>query len=125
MYFSIIVSVISIILMMICIIIKPSIKIGNKEYSTFYIPILLGAIILLVNPSFDKSALINIVFSNSKLNPIKILILFISFSFLSVSLDESGFFASAGVCLPASGRLLRIGEGYRRALGDKTCFCRL
>ena len=75
------------------IIIKPSIKIGSHEYDTFYIPILLGAIIILFNPSFDKSELKDIVLSNSKLNPIKILLLFISISFLSISLDESGFFS--------------------------------
>ena len=93
MLYTIIVSVVALVSMIALIIIKPSIKIGSHEYDTFYIPILLGAIIILFNPSFDKSELKDIVLSNSKLNPIKILLLFISISFLSISLDESGFFS--------------------------------
>ncbi len=93
MLYTIIVSIIALIAMITLIIVKPSIRIGNHEYDTFYLPILLGAIIIMFNLEFDKSELKDIIFSNSKLNPIKILLLFISISFLSISLDESGFFS--------------------------------
>ena len=93
MLYTIIVSIIALLAMITLIIVKPSIRIGNHEYDTFYLPILFGAIIIMFNPEFDKSELKGIIFSNSKLNPIKILLLFISISFLSISLDESGFFS--------------------------------
>lgn len=93
MLYTIIVSIIALIAMIALIIVKPSIRIGHHDYDTFYLPILLGAIIIMFNPEFDKSELKGIIFSNSKLNPIKILLLFISISFLSISLDESGFFS--------------------------------
>ena len=93
MVYTIIVSIVALISMIALIIIKPSIRIRCHDYDTFYLPILFAAILLLFNPAFDKSELKNIVLSNSKLNPIKILLLFISISFLSISLDESGFFS--------------------------------
>ncbi len=93
MVFSIIVAIVSIALMMVLILYYPSIKIKGHSFDTFYLPILLGAIILLVSNTFDKRELINILFSNSKMNPLKILSLFISISFISISLDEAGFFA--------------------------------
>ena len=83
--------------MLICILKFPSIKIKNKEIDTFYMPILIVALIFLIFPIFDKTNLFNILFSNSKLNPLKILTLFISISFISIVLDESGFFSYIAV----------------------------
>ena len=83
--------------MLFCILKYPTIKIKNKSFDTFYIPILIVAIILLIFPIFDKSNLFNILFSNSKLNPLKILVLFISISFISITLDEAGFFSYIAV----------------------------
>ena len=93
MILTIILSVFALSLMMICILKFPTFKIKNIEFETFYIPLLIVAIILLIFPIFDKKELFDILFSNSKLNPIKILALFISISFISISLDEAGFFS--------------------------------
>ena len=93
MLLSIIVFSICIILMLICILKFPTIKIRGKQFDTFYLPILAGAIILLIFPTFNKQELFNVLFSNSKLNPLKILTLFISVSFISIVLDEAGLFA--------------------------------
>ena len=79
--------------MFLCILFYPTIKIKNKTLDTFYLPVLLVAIILLLFPLFDKKEFIQILTSNSNLNPLKILVLFISVSFLSIVLDTSGFFA--------------------------------
>ena len=79
--------------MFLCILFCPTIKIKNKTFDTFYLPVLLVAIILLLFPLFDKREFIEILTSNSNLNPIKILILFISVSFISIVLDTSGFFS--------------------------------
>ena len=83
--------------MLVCILKFPTFKIKNKVFDTFYIPILIVALILLIFPIFDKTNLFNILFSNSKLNPLKILVLFISISFISITLDEAGFFSYIAV----------------------------
>lgn len=86
-------SIIGIIGMFLCILLFPSITIKGKKFDTFYLPILLIAIILLIFPFFDKKEFVEILTSNSKLNPVKILVLFISVSFISIVLDTSGFFS--------------------------------
>jgi arsenical pump membrane protein len=75
-----IISIIAIILMLICIIAKPVLKIKNKSISTFYIPIMLAAILLIILPLFDKKELFSQFTSNTSINPLKILVLFISIS---------------------------------------------
>lgn len=93
MMYIILLSILAIILMFICILFFPVVKIKNKTFDTFYIPTLIIAIIIFFLPSFNKEEYFNILFSNSDLNPLKILILFISVSFISIVLDTSGFFA--------------------------------
>ncbi len=93
MTFTIIISVISVLLMILLIFKKSSIEIKGHSIDIFYIPVLLGAILLLIFPVFDKTELKNLIFSNSTMNPLKILVLFISISFLSIVLDEAGFFS--------------------------------
>ena len=79
--------------MFICIFFFPTITIKGKSFDTFYIPVLLIAVILLTFSLFDKGKFIEILTSNSNMNPLKILILFISISFISIVLDTSGFFS--------------------------------
>ncbi len=93
MILTIILAVLAIITMLIFILKKPSIKIKNFTIDTFYLPIIFIALILLIFPIFDKGEMLNIVFSSSPLNPIKILILFICVSMISIALDEAGFFS--------------------------------
>lgn len=89
----IVLTLIGIICMFLCILFFPTITIKGKTFDTFYIPVLLVAIILLLFPLFDKHEFINILTSNSNMNPLKILVLFISISFISIVLDTSGFFS--------------------------------
>ena len=84
-YFVLGISILSILGMFICILKYPALRIKGITIDTFYLPILFGAILLLCIPLFNKEVLWNILFSNSSLNPLKILVLFIS-------LDEAGFF---------------------------------
>lgn len=86
-------SIIAVVSMFICILKYPTMKIKNHSIDTFYIPLLFIALVLLVFPLFDKAEFANILFSNSPLNPLKILVLFICVSVLSILLDETGFFA--------------------------------
>ncbi len=91
-YFVLGISILSILGMFVCILKYPTLRIKGITIDTFYLPILFGAILLLCIPIFNKDSLWNILFSNSSLNPIKILVLFICVSILSISLDEAGFF---------------------------------
>lgn len=78
--------------MFVCILKFPVLRIKNVTLDTFFIPLLLAAILLICLPGFDQKAYFNSLISNSELNPLKILVLFISISFISISLDEAGFF---------------------------------
>lgn len=78
--------------MFVCILKFPVLRIKNVTLDTFFIPLLLAAILLICLPGFDQKAYFNSLISNSELNPLKILVLFISISLISISLDEAGFF---------------------------------
>lgn len=86
-------SLIAIIAMITLIIVCPTINVGKIKLNTFYMPLLLVAVIFLVFPLFDKTSLFEALFTNTPINPIKILILFLSVSVLSIGLDRSGFFS--------------------------------
>ena len=88
-----ILSIVAMVGMILLIIFYPTLKIGKFHFSTFYFPLLLVALIFLIFPVFDKSELQKALFTNNPINPLKILILFLSVSVLSIGLDKSGFFS--------------------------------
>lgn len=89
---TIIISITTCILMILSILFFPKIKIGNKQVCSYWIISLLGAILLLLLKKIDINYLFNELTSNNSMNPIKILILFVSMTFLSTYLDEVGLF---------------------------------
>lgn len=89
---TIVISITTCILMILSILFFPKIKIGNKKVSSYWIISLLGAILLLLLKKIDINYLFNELTSNNSMNPIKILILFVSMTFLSTYLDEVGLF---------------------------------
>ena len=75
------------------IILFPKLKIGKIELSTYWLIALLGAIIMIATLRVSFVDLDKALFDNSsEMNPIKILILFFSMTFLSVFLEEAEFF---------------------------------
>ncbi len=70
----------------------PSVKIKDKSFSVYWLPVLGGALILLFSGALPWSEAVKGLFRNDGVNPFKILILFISMTLLSVYLDEIGFF---------------------------------
>lgn len=88
----IVISVITCILMILSIIFYPSIKIKNIKISLYWIICLIGAIILICFQQVDFNDIKNEFINNSSINPLKILILFFSMTFISIFLDEVGFF---------------------------------
>lgn len=85
-------SLIIILLMIVCVVKFPKIKVFNKEIQTFWIVPLIGVIFILIFNLLDLKTIFNGLTSDSAINPIKILILFFSMTFLSIVLDELGFF---------------------------------
>jgi arsenical pump membrane protein len=83
----------AIISMVFLIILKPQIKVFRFNLQTFYWPILIGAILLLVFSLLDPQIAFQSLTNNSAINPLKLLIIFLSLSFISIVLDETGFFA--------------------------------
>ena len=70
----------------------PTIKIKKVCFSTYWPIALIGALLLLITNSVSLSTVIDAFTANNSLNPLKILVLFISMTVLSIFLDEVGFF---------------------------------
>lgn len=89
---SIIISIITIIALIISIIFIPSIKIKKVEFQTFWIVAIVGALLIILTKCITVEEAISTIIDKNGINPIEILILFISMSILSITLDEAGFF---------------------------------
>ncbi len=92
MILTIIISVLTIVALITCIIKFPSFKIRKRSFASFWIVALVGAILLILTLRIG----INEIFELSKketVNPVEILILFISVTIISIILDEVGFFS--------------------------------
>lgn len=74
-------------------IVKPSIKIKKVTINLYWIIALTGALILLFTTAIGFKEVVDGLLSKSSINPIKILILFLSMTMISIFLDELGFFA--------------------------------
>ncbi len=91
MYISLTIFIITIVLMILAIMFKPTLKIYKFTCQSFWVITLIGALILLILSNIDIHNLF-ISMTEGKMNPIKILVLFISLSLISISLDELNFF---------------------------------
>lgn len=70
----------------------PHLKIGKFRLDTYWLIALSGAIVLLAFSFAPIKEVGKQLVSNSEINPLKILILFFSMTFLSIFLDETGLF---------------------------------
>ncbi|MDE5549118.1 MAG: hypothetical protein K2J13_02575 [Clostridia bacterium] len=70
----------------------PRLKIGKIRLDTYWIITLIGAVLLLICKQVNFASVTDALVSDTAVNPLKILILFISMTVLSVFLDELGFF---------------------------------
>ena len=71
----------------------PVIKIGRLKLDSYWVVAILGAAVLLITGQADITTVGKSLISNDAINPIKILVLFISMTVLSIFLDELGFFS--------------------------------
>lgn len=82
----------TILLMIVCVLFFPKLKIGKISVSTYWLVTLLGAAVLLIFSLADIKTLGAALVADTAVNPLKILVLFLSMTVLSVFLDELGFF---------------------------------
>lgn len=73
--------------------VKPSIKIKKFTLNFYWVIALIGALVLLCSTLVDFREFWNGLTSSSGINPLQILILFLSMTMISIFLDELGFFA--------------------------------
>ena len=71
---------------------KPSVMIGGKKISIFWLAPLGGALALMIGGYVSPSEIAAGLTAAGDVNPIKILLLFFSMTMMSVYLDEIGFF---------------------------------
>lgn len=92
MILTLIISITTIILMIVSILFYPTIKIKKFQVNTYWIITLIGALLILICGLVPIKDFYQTLISKEEINPLKILILFFSMTFLSVYLDELGFF---------------------------------
>lgn len=91
------------------VLIKPEFRIGHFTVGSYWLVSLLGALVLIVTGTIPLDTLWAGLTAPSAVNPLKILVLFLSMTALSVFLDELGFFRYL-----ASVALARAGGSQKR-----------
>ncbi len=82
----------------------PKIKIKKVCFDSYWAVTLLGAVILMLIGSAKPQTVLSELVADTAINPLKILVLFISMTILSIFLDELGFFSYlANVTLKKAG----------------------
>ncbi len=84
---------ITLIVMQLCVIFDWKIKTKHFEFCWYWIVCLIGAIVCVICGFIKSDSLKNVFVSSGGMNPLQILIIFISCSSLSVLLDKIGFFS--------------------------------
>jgi len=79
-------------LMIASILFFPEIPLGKRKIGTYWIIVLLGAVLMLATSQVPLSSLAAAFTDSSAVNPVKILVLFLSMTLISIFLDEVGFF---------------------------------
>ncbi len=94
---TIIISLLVLILLITSIVFFPTIRIGRIKFATYWPLALVGAILLIVFRCVPVSYIFENLTADTAINPIKILILFLSMTFISIVLDELGLFKWAAI----------------------------
>ena len=89
---SVIISGITIITMILAILFFPTLKIKKLKLNTYWLVTVIGALLMLLLHVVPIKEFLAVLLSDAEINPLKILILFFSMTFLSIYLDELGLF---------------------------------
>ena len=100
-----VISALTIIAMTLSFFLFPTIKIGSKKIDTYWLITLLGAILILLTHISTDGDILKLFIENNSTNPFKIMVLFLSLTFISKFLDSVGLFDYLAT------RVGRIGNG--------------
>ena len=89
---SIIICAVTVLFMILSILFFPKLRVKKLNISLYWVIALIGAVVLLIVKRQYLPAVGNAMIAKTAINPIKILVLFISMTVLSIFLDELGFF---------------------------------
>ena len=92
MLLSVIISGATCLAMILAVLFYPKISIGRLSLGSYWVVTLVGAVLLLATGVVDLRGVVNALLADTAINPLKILVLFISMTLLSIYLDELGFF---------------------------------
>lgn len=98
MLFAILIAAITCLCMIAAVLFFPTIKIKRISFASYWVITLIGALILLFSGTLDVKAVGAAIIADNAINPLKILVLFISMTVLSIFLDELGFFKYLANC---------------------------
>lgn len=78
--------------MILAVLFFPKFHFGRVSLGSYWVVTAVGALLLLLSGAADPRAVGAALLANTAINPVKILVLFISMTWLSIYLDELGFF---------------------------------
>ena len=88
----VIICCITCVLMICSILFFPKLKIGKISLDTYWLVTIVGAVFVLIFGGTEIQKVGEALIANTAINPLKILVLFLSMTILSIFLDELGFF---------------------------------
>lgn len=94
---ALIIAIATCVLLVLSVLLVPKIKVFGVTVSTYWPVCLIGAVLMLCTGAISLSATLDGLTTASSINPIQILVLFVSMTFMSVFLDEMGFFRHVAV----------------------------
>ena len=92
MVLSIVIAAVTCAVMIASVLFFPRIKVGRISFDTYWIVVLVGAAVTVATGCISVGRLWETLVGDAAINPVKILLLFLSMTILSVFLDEVGFF---------------------------------
>lgn len=90
---SLLICAISCVFMILSVLFKPSVRIFGRQIDTYWVIVFVGAMFMLLCGQIDITTVKNSLLADTAINPVKILVLFVAMTMLSIFLDELGFFA--------------------------------
>lgn len=84
---------VSCVLMILSVLFKPQVKIFGVNFDLYWVIVSIGALLFIITGQAELTSVVDGLVADSAINPIKILVLFISMTLLSIFLDELGFFS--------------------------------
>ncbi|MBE6556605.1 MAG: hypothetical protein E7664_02540 [Ruminococcaceae bacterium] len=105
MAFCFVVFLLTVVSLVACILIKPSVAIGRFKFKIYACIPLVGALAMLTSGYIGWGEVASELCANTSVNPIKILLLFLSMTVFSLILEQTGFF-----CVVSSFVLRRAGQ---------------